>query len=52
MRNYNNVKKKKELADLVLRESIQNHRRRDIRDLRGKIKLDPNYNHKKLREKM
>lgn len=44
------VKTKRELVDLALREFVANHRRRDIRELRGKILIDPEYDYKKLRE--
>lgn len=47
---YADVSTKKELVELALREFVQNHSRRDIRELRNKIKLDPNYNYKNLRE--
>ncbi|CAN5674406.1 hypothetical protein BH20ACT10_BH20ACT10_25390 [soil metagenome] len=58
---YAGVKTKRELVDLALREFVNNHRRRDIRELRdrkrrdmrelrGKILMDPKYGHKKLRE--
>jgi len=40
---YAQVSTKKELIDLVLRELIENHRRKDIRELRGKIKIHDNY---------
>lgn len=48
--HYANVSTKRELVDLALREFIENHKRRDIRQLRGKVKLDPNYDYKVLRE--
>jgi Arc/MetJ family transcription regulator len=44
------VKTKRELVDLALREFVANRRRRDIRELRGKIKFHPGYDYKKLRE--
>lgn len=46
---YTDVSTKKELIDLALREFIANHSRKDMRDLRGKIKIDDNYNYKELR---
>ena len=46
---YTSVATKKELIDLALREFVENHRRKDIRDLKGKIKIDNKYDHKKLR---
>lgn len=44
------VKTKRELVDLALREFVENHRRRDVRELRGKVRLGPDYDHKALRE--
>lgn len=44
------VKSKRELVDLALREFVANHRRRDIRELRGKTLIDPDYDYKALRE--
>lgn len=41
---------KRELVEIALREFIENHKRRDVRELRGHIKLEPNYNYKKMRE--
>ncbi|CAN5417591.1 hypothetical protein BH10PSE19_BH10PSE19_09380 [soil metagenome] len=46
---YTTVSSKKALVDLALREFIENHRRRDIRELRGKVKLRDDYNYKELR---
>lgn len=48
---YARVSTKKELIDLALREFVENHRRKDIRDLRGKVKIDSKYNHKELRSR-
>lgn len=49
---YAGVKTKRELVDLALREFVANHKRRDIRELRGKVLIDPEYDYKKLREGM
>lgn len=46
---YAPVSTKKDLIDLALREFVENHRRRNIRDLKGKIKIDSKYDYKKLR---
>ena len=46
---YTSVSTKKERIDLALREFVENHRRKDIRELRGKIKIDDKYNYKELR---
>jgi len=44
---YAPVSTKRDLIDLALREFVDNHRRKDIRELRGKIKIDSKYNYKK-----
>jgi Arc/MetJ family transcription regulator len=43
------VKTKRELIDLALREFVASRKRRDMRDLIGKVKLDPHYDYKKAR---
>ncbi len=48
--HYAQVSTKRELIDLALREFIANHKRRDVRFLRGKIKLREDYNYKLLRK--
>ena len=47
---YTDVDTKKELVELALKEFIKNHKRKDVRHLRGKVKLRSDYNYKKLRE--
>lgn len=47
---YTNVKTKKQLIELTLKEFIENHQRRDIREIQNQICLDPNYDYKKSRE--
>ena len=47
---YAGVKTKRELVDLALREFVENHRRQDVRELRGSVALDPDYDHKAARE--
>lgn len=39
--------RQKKLIELTLAEFIENQRRRDVRELRNKIKLDPDYDYKK-----
>jgi len=46
---YAPVKTKRELVDLALREFVAARKRRDMRDLLGKVRLDPNYDYKKAR---
>ncbi|HLW12433.1 MAG TPA: type II toxin-antitoxin system VapB family antitoxin [Casimicrobiaceae bacterium] len=43
------VKTKRELVDLALREFVATRKRRDLRELVGKVKLDPSYDYKKAR---
>ena len=47
---HTDAKTKRELVDLALREFVENHKRKDLRDLRGKITFHPDYDYKKLRE--
>jgi Arc/MetJ family transcription regulator len=47
---HSNAKTKRELVDLALREYVENHKRRDIRELRGKGLIRPDYDYKALRE--
>jgi Arc/MetJ family transcription regulator len=46
---YANVRSKKDLIHLALKEFVAAHQRKDIRELKGKVKLDPNYDYKALR---
>ena len=43
------AKTKRELVDLALREFVAARKRRDIRDLFGRVGLDPSYDYKKAR---
>lgn len=36
---HSNAKTKRELVDLALREFVENHKRKDVRELRGKVRL-------------
>ncbi len=47
---HSDAKTKRELVDQALREFVENHRRRDVRELRGKISFHPGYDYKALRE--
>lgn len=47
-----NTKEPSQLASLVFGEYIQHHQtqpKRDLRDLIGKVSIDPDYDYKKLR---
>lgn len=46
---YANVKTKRELVDLALREFVAARRRRDISELFGRVQIDPAYDYKALR---
>ena len=45
-----NAKTKRELVDLALREFVANHKRKEIRELRGKGLIRPDYDYMALRE--
>jgi Arc/MetJ family transcription regulator len=47
---YAAVSTKKELIDLALHEFVANHRRKDMRKLKGKVKIRADYNYKTLRQ--
>ncbi len=46
---YASVKTKKDLIDLALREFVRQHKRTDVRALRGKGLIDPSYNYRSAR---
>lgn len=46
---YAKVSTKKDLVHLALREFISNHRRLDVRELRGAGGIRPDYDYKRLR---
>lgn len=46
---YTKVSTKRALIDLALKEFIEHHKRRDMRELVGKISIDKDYDYKKLR---
>lgn len=43
------AKTKKDLVDRALTEFVQNHKKKDLRELRGKISFYPGYDYKALR---
>lgn len=47
--NYAKVRTKRELIAVALQEFIENHKRLDIRELRGRVKIRDDYNYKQLR---
>jgi Arc/MetJ family transcription regulator len=46
---YTLVRTKKDLVEVALKEFVQNHSKKDLRDLRGKIKFSEGYDYKALR---
>jgi Arc/MetJ family transcription regulator len=44
-----NIRTKKALIETALQEYIHNRKRKDLRDLRGKIEFAENYDYKKMR---
>lgn len=46
---YSDVTTKRELVELALREFVAARKRRDLRELVGKVTLDPAYDYKKAR---
>lgn len=46
---YSNFKTKREIVELALLEFVENHKRKDLRDLKGKIKFSDDYDYKKMR---
>lgn len=46
---YSASKTKKDLLNEALREFVENHRRRDLRELRGKIEFHEGYDYKAMR---
>jgi Arc/MetJ family transcription regulator len=49
--HYAKVKTKKELIDTVLREFVANHKKVDLRKLKGKVEFLDDYDYKKMRSK-
>jgi Arc/MetJ family transcription regulator len=47
---YAQVKTKRELVHLALKEFVQNRRRLNLLDLKGKIEFAEGYDYKRLRE--
>ena len=46
---YSEAQTKKDLVNLALREFVENHRRRDVRELPGTVRIAPDYDYKALR---
>ena len=48
-RYSNNIKTKRELIEVALREYVKNRKRKDLRDLKGQILFDEEYDYKAMR---
>ena len=46
---YTKITTKRELVELALREFVQNHKRKNVLELVGKVSIDSDYDYKKLR---
>lgn len=46
---YAEVRTKKDLVHLALSEFVAKHRRKDLRELVGKVGIRPDYDHQRLR---
>ena len=44
------LKTKKEVVNLALKEFVENRRRKNLMEMKGKIQFDENYDYKKMRE--
>ncbi|MFA6506495.1 MAG: type II toxin-antitoxin system VapB family antitoxin [Treponemataceae bacterium] len=44
-----NIHTKKDLIDIALKEFIRNHKVKDLREIRGKIKFADDYDFRKMR---
>jgi Arc/MetJ family transcription regulator len=47
---FSTAKSKRELINVALTEFVQNHSRRNISDLRGKIAFHEGYDYKRMRK--
>jgi Arc/MetJ family transcription regulator len=45
-----NIHTKKDLIDIALREFIQNHKTKDLREIRGKMQFAADYDFRKMRK--
>lgn len=47
---FTDIKTKKDLINLALKEFIENHKKKNLMELKGKIKFSDDYNYKSMRE--
>lgn len=48
---YTQVTTKRELVECALKEFVENHKRKDLRDLVGKVQLKDDYDYKSMRQR-
>lgn len=48
---YAEVTTKRDLVECALREFVENHKRRDLRELAGKVRLREGYDYKAMRQR-
>jgi Arc/MetJ family transcription regulator len=44
------ISTKRELIEIALKEYVNNRKRKNLKELKGKIKFSPHYDYKKMRE--
>jgi Arc/MetJ family transcription regulator len=44
-----NIMSKRELVEVALREYVENRKRRNLKDIKGKIKFSDDYDYKSMR---
>ncbi|AIS53338.1 hypothetical protein TKV_c22090 [Thermoanaerobacter kivui] len=44
------LKTKKEVVNLALKEFVENRKKKNLMEIKGKIQFDENYDYKKMRE--
>lgn len=47
---FTDIKTKKDLINLALKEFIETHKKKNLMELKGKIKFSDDYNYKSMRE--
>jgi Arc/MetJ family transcription regulator len=48
-RYSNNISSKRELVEVALKEFVENRKMKNLKDIKGKIKLAENYDYKSMR---
>ncbi len=47
---FTDIKTKKDLINLALKEFVETHKRKNLLELKGKIKFSEDYDYKRMRE--